>query len=84
MTDHWHVARPGEATCFVCGVDVEDAHRAQSGMKPRALEHLEVTRTYGDVEVQECQRCAAEWPCPAIKAITRNAARARRARQAAR
>jgi hypothetical protein len=66
----------------VCHVDIVDAYRRDAGLPParRGWEHIAVLRAYGDEQVEECRVCAVEWPCPAIKAITRNAARARRIR----
>jgi len=81
VTDHIHTARPGERECFVCNVDTLDAARAELGLAPMH-EHEPVEREYGpDQSVIECRRCGIEWPCPAIKAINRNAkiARERRA-----
>lgn len=79
---HFHTARPGESVCFVCKVDMETAIRDDGGLSPvsNRREHVAVVHTYGDQEVEECRACGTEWPCPAIKAITRNAARARRNR----
>lgn len=71
MSDHTCQARPGEDRCFVCRANLTG---------PLPTEHVRKARQYGDDVVQECSRCAVEWPCPAIKAITRNAARSRRAR----
>lgn len=83
VSKHVHVARPGEENCFVCGRDVADAARADAGLPPiHSRQHDPIEREYGpDQVVLECRRCGVEWPCPAIKAINRNAARARRNRK---
>lgn len=79
MSAHQHVARPGEGRCFVCGRNMVPPDA------PGRPEHEPVDRRYGDETVTECLVCpGVEWPCPAMKAITRNAARARRQRAAAR
>jgi hypothetical protein len=77
MANHIHQARPGESDCFVCGVDVLRALRRDAGIKESTkLRHVAVEREYGpDQTVTECAVCiGVEWPCPAIKAITRNQA----------
>lgn len=74
MTTHTCVPRPGESACFVCGRDLYDSTR----------EHRAVIRTYGDDQVEECQRCQTDWPCPAVKAINRQAKVGRERRRAER
>ena len=66
MSSHYCQQRPGDNKCFVCGRSFDD-HTL----------HVRVERAYGDDVVDECRRCGVEWPCPAIKAINRNAKKKR-------
>jgi hypothetical protein len=84
VSDHAHTARPGEDECFVCGRDMAEVWAEFMGRNPSRI-HEPVDREYGpDQVVQECRTCLVEWPCPAIKAINRQAKRARQKRKAAR
>src|SRR5512143_1765632 len=44
MTDHKHVARPGDENCFVCGVDMVAAARADAGLPQLKVWHTQVLR----------------------------------------
>lgn len=66
VSSHVCSPRPGENQCFVCG----------RNLYPPYL-HEMVIRTQGEDSYEECRTCCVEWPCPAIKAITRNAKKAR-------
>jgi hypothetical protein len=70
---HIHQPEPGGDRCFVCKEPAFSLMRQEAGLPPLRPYHTQVDRTYGDEVVIECKICGVEWPCPAIKAISKRA-----------